>query len=91
MPYPNEYPADQPHPHTYPNVDHSDNYKLGYADGLADADPNPDKLNYGGNRLNDYERGYIDAGRILYPTRDTSHTSRSPRHYPYSHWNGTTR
>lgn len=37
-------------------------YDEGMSDGLADLDPNSDRLAYGANRLNDYERGYIDSG-----------------------------
>ena len=37
-------------------------YRDGYRDGKADKDPASDRLAYGANRLNDYERGYIDAG-----------------------------
>jgi hypothetical protein len=37
-------------------------YADGMADGLAGKPPDPDRLAYGANRLNDYERGYIDSG-----------------------------
>ena len=36
---------------------------LGWADGRADRTPDPARLAYGMNRVNDYERGYIDSGR----------------------------
>jgi hypothetical protein len=38
-------------------------YLEGLADGEAGQDPNPERLAYGANRCNDYERGYIDSGR----------------------------
>ena len=41
----------------------SDNYKRGWADGMAGKDPDFESLALGANRLNDYERGYIDSGR----------------------------
>lgn len=31
------------------------------ADGLADRDPDFNRLALGSNRLNDYERGYLDS------------------------------
>lgn len=37
-------------------------YMQGWADGKADKDPDPDELAYGSDRLNSYERGYIDSG-----------------------------
>ncbi len=37
-------------------------YLDGLADGRADKDPDPERLAYGCNRMNDYERGYIDSG-----------------------------
>ena len=37
-------------------------YDAGMADGTAGRDPDTDRLALGANRLNDYERGYIDAG-----------------------------
>jgi len=37
-------------------------YADGMADGLADRDPQFDRLALGAHRLNDYERGYIDSG-----------------------------
>ena len=36
------------------------------ADGLADRDPQFDRLALGANRLNDYERGYTDSGDEAY-------------------------
>lgn len=41
----------------------SDAYRLGWEHGRADRDPDPAMLAYGADRLNDYERGYIDSGR----------------------------
>lgn len=38
-------------------------YQDGYADGMADRDPDPERLAYGANRCNNYERGYIDSGK----------------------------
>jgi hypothetical protein len=40
----------------------SQDYRDGLADGLADKDPDPGRLAYGWNRMNDYERGYVAAG-----------------------------
>lgn len=37
-------------------------YEDGMADGLADRDPDPKRLALGADRLNDYERGYVDSG-----------------------------
>lgn len=37
-------------------------YDEGMADGLAGRDPDSERLAYGSNHLNDYERGYIDSG-----------------------------
>lgn len=37
-------------------------YADGMADGLADLPPNVERLALGANRLNAYERGYIDSG-----------------------------
>lgn len=37
-------------------------YDDGMADGLADRDPDFERLALGANRLNDYERGYIASG-----------------------------
>lgn len=42
-------------------------YEDGMADGLADRDPDGDRLAYGANRLNDYERGYVDSGNAAGP------------------------
>ena len=39
-------------------------YLDGLADGRADRDPDPERLAYGWNRMNDYERGYVAAGRL---------------------------
>lgn len=41
----------------------SQDYLDGLADGQAGKDPDSDRLAYGWNRLNDYERGYIDSGK----------------------------
>lgn len=40
-------------------------YADGMADGLADRDPQFDRLALGANRLNAYERGYIDSGQAV--------------------------
>lgn len=42
-----------------------DDYADGMADGLADRDPQLDRLALGANRLNAYERGYIDSGKAV--------------------------
>ena len=36
-------------------------YRDGWDDGMAGRDPDPDRLAYGSDRLNAYERGYIDS------------------------------
>lgn len=45
----------------------SDNRERDYADGMADGlagrDPEFERLALGANRLNAYERGYIDSGK----------------------------
>jgi hypothetical protein len=46
-------------------------YEDGMADGLADRDPDSDRLAYGANRLNDYERGYVDSGSQDAPVEHT--------------------
>lgn len=38
-------------------------YMDGWNDGKADKPPNPDRLAYGANSCNQYERGYIDSGK----------------------------
>jgi len=38
-------------------------YADGLADGLAGRDPDPSRIAYGADRLNAYERGYIDSGQ----------------------------
>jgi hypothetical protein len=48
-------------------------YMRGWDDGKADRDPDFESLNLGKDRLNDYERGYIDSGHLdepATPTRD---------------------
>ena len=40
----------------------SQDYLDGWADGQAGKDPDPERLAYGWNRMNDYERGYVAAG-----------------------------
>ena len=42
-------------------------YLQGWADGKADRDPDPRELAYGSDRLNSYERGYIDSGHFEAP------------------------
>lgn len=37
-------------------------YLDGLADGRADKDPDSERLAYGWNRMNDYEKGYVAAG-----------------------------
>lgn len=37
-------------------------YADGWARGMAGLDPELERLALGANRLNDYERGYIDSG-----------------------------
>ena len=37
-------------------------YLDGWADGKADKDPDSERLAYGWNRMNDYERGYVASG-----------------------------
>ena len=37
-------------------------YRQGWEDGKADRDPDSRELAYGSDRLNAYERGYIDSG-----------------------------
>lgn len=56
-------------PATTPSRDYLD----GLADGQADKDPDPERLAYGWNRLNDYERGYVDAGHRLRSQPDRHH------------------
>ena len=45
-------------------------YDDGWADGIAGLDPQTDRLALGANRLNDYERGYIDSGTPTTTTED---------------------
>lgn len=45
-------------------MSHQD-YDDGMTDGLADKPPDFERLALGANRLNDYERGYIDSGKDL--------------------------
>ena len=40
-----------------------DDYADGMADGLEGRDPQFERLALGANRLNAYERGYIDSGK----------------------------
>jgi hypothetical protein len=40
----------------------SQNYRDGWADGMAGNDPDAARTAGGATRLNDYERGYIDSG-----------------------------
>lgn len=42
-------------------------YRQGWADGKAGRDPDSRELAYGGDRLNAYERGYIDSGHMDAP------------------------
>lgn len=42
-------------------------YRQGWADGKAGRDPDPGELAYGSDRLNAYERGYIDSGHFDAP------------------------
>lgn len=44
-------------------------YLDGWEDGKAGRDPNSERLNYGANRCNDYEIGYIDSGLGDVPQR----------------------
>ena len=44
------------------NGEPTQDYLDGYADGRADKDPDSERLAYGWNRMNDYERGYVAAG-----------------------------
>jgi hypothetical protein len=39
-------------------------YADGWEDGMAGYSPNFWRLALGANRLNDYERGYIDSGNV---------------------------
>lgn len=39
-------------------------YDDGMADGLAGRDPQVKRMALGSHRLNDYERGYIDSGKV---------------------------
>lgn len=42
-------------------------YRQGWADGKADRDPDSRELAYGSDRLNSYERGYIDSSHLEVP------------------------
>ena len=42
-------------------------YRQGWEDGKADRDPDSRELAYGSDRLNAYERGYIDSGHMDAP------------------------
>ena len=42
-------------------------YLQGWTDGRADLPPDPAELAYGSDRLNSYERGYIDSGHFEVP------------------------
>jgi hypothetical protein len=42
-------------------------YRQGWADGKAGRDPDSRELAYGSDRLNSYERGYIDSGHLEVP------------------------
>lgn len=57
-----------------PSTTTSQDYLDGLADGLADKDPDSERLAYGWTRLNDYERGYIDAGK----PSTANHEKRAP-------------
>jgi len=42
-------------------------YRQGWEDGKADRDPDSRELAYGSDRLNAYERGYVDSGHFEVP------------------------
>ena len=41
--------------------------RQGWTDGKADRDPDSSELAYGSDRLNAYERGYVDSGHFEAP------------------------